>query len=155
MFQFLHVADIRLDILSDGPDADIASVNKCLKKVGLEEYPNNKRVHCIPKKLDFEGYMTEPDYVDAIRDLMLECAIEEKGLNAQAQAALKNELGTTSAENLAMKMRGRKTFFGARIPGAFENLALEKRIPSLIRELLDFVRPPAKVKTKKEARNGH
>jgi len=50
-------------------------------------------------------------------------------------------------------MRGRKTYFGARLPGAFEKLAPEKRIPPLVREVLDFVRPPVKkdLKLKKEA----
>ena len=157
---FLRLAarfNISWCILSDGPDADIASVNECLKKVGLEEYPKNNRVFCVPNKLDFEGYMAGPDYIDAVRALMLQCAVEEKGLNAQAQAALKKELDATSAEDLAKRMRGRKTFFGAHLPGAFEKLPPDKKIPPTVRQLLDFVRPPMKeaAKAKKEAANGN
>lgn len=153
---FLRLAakfNIAWCILSDGADADIVSVNQCLQKVGLEEYPKNKRVFKIPNKLDFEGYMTEPDYVDAVRDLILECVAEENGMNSFAKEALRKTLAKTPATGLADQMRGRKTYFGARLPGAFEKLAPEKRIPPLVREVLDFVRPPVKkdLKLKKEA----
>ncbi|MFM8475365.1 MAG: TOPRIM nucleotidyl transferase/hydrolase domain-containing protein, partial [Planctomycetaceae bacterium] len=155
---FLRLAarfNIAWCILSDGKDADIASVNECLKKVGLDEYPKNNRVHRIPNNLDFEGYMTETAYIDAVRALILDCAIEEKGLNEQAQAAMKKELSSMTAEDLAKKMRGRKTFFGARLPGAFAKLDPENRIPRVVRELLDFVRPPVTevAATPKEAGN--
>lgn len=140
---FLRLAErfnIAWCILSDGSEEDIKSVNTCLKKVGIEECPNNKRVYRIPENLDFEGYMTGPDYIDAIRDLMLKCATEEKGLSLQGQAKVEEELRAQSAEELAKKMRDRKTFFGARLPGAFENLALEKRIPPIVLQLLNSVR---------------
>lgn len=100
---FLRLAarfNIAWCILSGGPDADIASVNQCLKKVGLEEHPANKRVFCIPKQLDFEGYMTEPDYVEAVRELVLECVAEEKAMNAFAKEALRKTLSKTTAADL-------------------------------------------------------
>lgn len=155
---FLRLAarfNIAWCILSDGPDADIASVNKCLKKAGLEEYPANSRVFRIPKMLDFEGYMTEPDHIDSVRALMLECAIEEKGIEGKMLDCVKADIGKMSPEDLATRMRGKKTFFGARIPGAFEKLTPENRIPLIVRQLLDFVRPPIKepVIAKNEAGN--
>lgn len=156
---FLRLAvqfNIAWCILVDGPDADIASVNECLKKVGIAEHPGNNRVYRIPKKLDFERYMTEPEYIDAVRDMIRECAVEEKGLNAQSEAALKKDLASMSADDLAKKMRGRKTFFGARLPNAFFRLAPGVRVPSIVREMLDFVRPPKEIaKAKKEASNGN
>lgn len=148
---FLRLAarfNIAWCILSDGQDADISSVNQCLKKVGLDEYPTNKRVFKIPKKLDFEGYMTEPDYIDAVRELMVECAINEKGLSGVSLQKAREDIFKMTQGELATRMRGRKTFFGPRLPVAFEKLASEKRIPPLVQELLDFVRPPVKKQPK-------
>lgn len=145
---FLRLAarfNIAWCILSDGADADIKSVNDCLRKANIVNNPSNPKVFRIPNQFDFERYMTEPDYIEAVRNLMLQCAIDEKGLSVQGQAAVKKQLDEKSEEELAKEMRDRKTYFGARIPGAFSNLEEAKRIPPLVRQLLDFVRPPVKM----------
>lgn len=146
---FLRLAsrfNIKWCILSDGKDTDIQSVNECLKKVGLEEHPKNNRVFRLPNQLDFEGYMAQPDYEDAVRGLILECATVEKSLNSRGREARRRELAAMSGEDLAkeMRKRGRKTYYGARIAAAFAKLPPEKQIPPTIRKLLDFVYPPVK-----------
>lgn len=142
---FLRLAarfNINWCILSDGKPTDIQSVNACLKKAGLDEHPKNNRVIPLPGGLDFEQYVTQPEYFDAVCDLISDVVADQKNLNHRAKAALRRELGTLTPEGLADELKKRKTYYGARLPVAFAKLPPERQIPPAIRAVLELVCPP-------------
>jgi putative ATP-dependent endonuclease of OLD family len=131
-------------IFSDGAPNEISQMNGCLARVSLPEHTNNDRVFVIPSGDDFEGYVTQATHLDLIRDMMANLAKEEKGLNDQSHKAVREDLGKKTQIDIAARLRTRKTTYAAKIAGAYEKHAnATLRIPVLVRQMLDFVRPPS------------
>lgn len=155
---FLRLADrfsIPWCIMSDGAEADVASVNACLTKAGLPLYPSNPHVVVLPGRTDFEGYLAQPEYLDLLRDMIAEFKASHKGLNQQSKAALRTTLGSKNADEIADELRRKKTPYGARVAAA---VALHpdplKRVPAIIKSVLDAARPPQVPAEAKEKHDG-
>ena len=144
---FLRLASrfkIPFCIFSDGSMIDIESVNRCLQKAGLEQYPANTAVIPIPNGEDFEAFLSQAEYLDLIRDMIADYEAEANNLNEQSLKACRANLGKKPAADIAKELRGRKTTYGARVAAALaKHVDPEKRIPELVKTLLDLIRPIA------------
>lgn len=142
---FLRLAsrfNIPFCIFSDGSTTDIESVNRCLQKAELETYPTNQAVNPIPNGADFETFLSQPDYLDLLRDMIADYEAESNNLNPQSKAACREKLGKKSAADIAKELRKNKTTYGARVADALaRHPDPNKRIPTLIKSLLDLLRP--------------
>lgn len=135
-------------IFSDGAANELSQMNGCLERVALPPDAGNPNVFIVPDGDDFEGYVAQPTHLDLIRDMMADLAEEEKGLNEVAKRAVREGLGRKSRVELAAQLRSRKTTHAARIAGAYAtHVNPAQRVPPLIRQMLDFVRPPATTPT--------
>ena len=143
---FLRLAErfaIPWCILSDGKADEVEQMNTCLERAKLSQHPGNKQVFVVPGNTDFEGYITQASHLDLIRAMFLELADEEHLLNEKARTAIREKLAKKSQPELEEQLRSRKTVHAARIAAAYaKHSDPEARVPQLIRELLDFVRPP-------------
>ena len=142
---FLRLAsrfNVPFCIFSDGSTTDIESVNRCLQKAELEKYPTNQAVVPIPNGADFETFLSQPDYLDLLRDMIADYEAESNNLNQQSKAACRENLGKKSAAEIAKELRNNKTTYGARVADALaRHPDPNKRIPTLIKSLLDLLRP--------------
>ncbi len=130
-------------IFSDGSANELMQMNGCLARAKEADHTINPRVFVVPSGADFEAYVAQPTHLGVIRDMMLELARQEKGLNEQGMAAARESLEELPIEEVVKRLRARKTAFGARIAGAYEKHPdPARRIPSLIQDMLDLVRPP-------------
>lgn len=135
-------------IFSDGAAGELTQLNGCLGRVSLPNDVQNPNVFVVPGGADFEGYLTQPGHLDLIRDMMADLAEEEKNLNERAKTAARAELAKKSQADLADQLRSRKTTHAARIAGAYaKHSDPVQRIPPLIRQMLDYIRPPVTTPT--------
>lgn len=142
---FLRLAsrfNIPYCIFSDGKNSDIESVNRCLQKAELEQYPSNKAVVPIPNEEDFEAFLSQPEYLDMLRDMITDYEASSKNLDSQSKAKCRENLSRKSAAEIAKELRNNKTTYGARVGDALaRHPDPNKRIPSHIKLLLDSIRP--------------
>ncbi len=151
---FLRLAsrfNIPFCIFSDGSTKDIESVNRCLQKAGLDAYPTNKAVIPIPNGEDFESFLSQADCLDILRDMIADYEAVANDLNPQSKAACRTNLSRKSAAEIANELRSEKTTYGARVADAFsKHPDPSKRIPGLVKTLLDSIRPtPTSAELKK------
>lgn len=142
---FLRLAsrfNIPFCIFSDGSTNDIESVNRCLEKAGIEKCPANKAVISIPNGENFETFLSQPDYLDLLRDMIATYEAVANNLNPQSKAACRANLDKKSAAEIAKELSNNKTTYGARVADALAKHAdPKKRVPKLIKTLLDSIRP--------------
>lgn len=130
-------------IFSDGSAEDMKAVDAALKSTGFPDHAKCPNVFVIPNGTDFEGLMAHPDNLDVLREMIVNAIDDREPLHPKAKAALQKKFASKTAEDIAQELRGEKTLFGARVAQALANHSdPEKRMPSLIKTLLDFVRPP-------------
>jgi putative ATP-dependent endonuclease of OLD family len=130
-------------IFSDGSANELTQMNGCLARAKEPDHSSNPKVFVVPSGADFEAYVAQPTHLEVICDMMLELAQEEKGLNDQGTAATREALLKLTPDEVAKRLRARKTAYGARIAGAYEKYPdTTQRIPPLIQDMLDLVRPP-------------
>jgi putative ATP-dependent endonuclease of the OLD family len=131
-------------IFSDGSADELDKMNGCLVRASVPNYATNARVFVVPAGSDFEGYITQATHLEVIRDMMADLDEDENGLNERAKKAVRENLGKKSQADIADKFRSKKTAYAARIAGAYEKHPDPTlRIPALIQQMLDFIRPPA------------
>jgi putative ATP-dependent endonuclease of OLD family len=136
-------------ILSDGAPADMVGVNRCLERAGLDPHPVNPAVYQLPSGDDFEGYVAHADNHDLLCDMIADYLQEESAtgggtpMNDLGKEAVRRTLGGKPPAHIAAELRKRKTTFGARVAVALNKHTDEqKRIPAVIKQVLDHVRPP-------------
>lgn len=136
-------------ILSDGAPTDMVAVNKCLERAGLDQHPVNPAVYQLPSGHDFEGYVANADNHDLLCDMIADYLQEESAtsggtlMNDRGKEVVRRTLGGKPPADIAAELRKRKTTFGARVAAALNKHTDEqKRIPAVLKQVLDHVRPP-------------
>lgn len=129
-------------IFSDGSAADIKAVNAALKTAGFPDYAKCPNVFIIPNGTDFEGLIAHSDNLDLLREMFIDAIDERAPLHPNGRAELQKKFAVKTEGEIAQELRGEKTLYGARVAHSLSKHSdPAKRIPSLIRNLLDAVRP--------------
>lgn len=143
-------------IFSDGAPNELSQMNGCLQRAKVPDHTSNPRVFVVPENADFESYVAQPSHLGVICDMIADLADEERTLGARGKAALRETLAAKSAAEIADQLRSRKTAYAARIAGAYEKHPdATRRIPPLIQDMLDLVRPPAPTTTVARVADGN
>ena len=128
--------DIPWFILSDGEPETVKTVKAGLRSIGEAE--DSPRVIFLPGGLNFERYLTCPDYKDAL----IKAVISAKAQNEPHRKALEKEWGEKKEplEDIVAELEREKTRLGPIV--ACEICAIPdpaKNIPAKIRELFEAV----------------
>jgi hypothetical protein len=105
--------------------------------------------------MHLEAYLAQPEYLDLIRDMLADFAQEERDFDDRSKAAVRTELGKKSQADIEGRLRSLKTAYAARIADALaRHPDATRRVPQLIKQMLDFIQPPRVNSTLPGAANG-
>ena len=132
-------------IFSDGEPKAIKDLNSALTKAGEEESATHARCVVIPDDKCFEEYLVTPNSLSALRELVIQTAIETKGItHPNAVAQLRSDWESRTEAEVVSEMKNGKTKYGARVADAFSTLTNpNERIPALLRTAFDLAVPVA------------
>ncbi len=131
-------------LLSDGEPAAIKAVNAALKALNEPLIPDHLRIVVLPEGMNFEKYLAQSRYLDALRKMIIEYICDSGNMNEHARAAIETKWAKPTAEAILNELEAHKTTYGARIAKAITGIADPAyRLPERVAALLDLANPPA------------
>lgn len=130
-------------LISDGETDAIAAVDNALAKAGEVACAANPRCVVLPDGKKFEEYVTTAESLNVIQKMIADYKIESGGVTDQrGKDGIRKSWSGRTREQVLIELLAHKTTYGARIAGAYGDLADEaKQTPSELKKAFDLASP--------------